>query len=469
MDKQDVELIIEKLSAKGRGIASFNSSKVEVIGALPGEKVRVQMGRKRKGKSQASSFEILTPSPFRQAPKCPHSPLCGGCSLQHLDYEAQLREKQTFIEKTFAPLLQASSVTLHPIIPCKGFWQYRNKMEFSFSQNLAKDPFLGLMIAGARSKVLNLEECHLTAPWFIKVLSSVREFWKESGLSAYHMSDRGSLRTLTLREGKKTQDKMAMLTVSGNPAYSLTRKQLDAFVQAVKRALPDNEHERLSIFLRIQQIAKGHPTQFYEMHLHGPDHIKEILEVDDGTQSSTLTFKISPTSFFQPNTLQTQILYSRALQMLKLSPTSTVYDLYCGTCTIGLAMAKRVKQVIGIELNPHAIFDAKVNQELNQIQNIQLFCGDVGKILKEHLAQPGFTPPDVAIVDPPRTGLDPAALSALLALQPRQILYISCNPSTQVQNLLELTSAGYQLLELQPVDQFPHTMHIENIAILKKK
>lgn len=384
--------------------------------------------------------------------RCSHVPLCGGCSRQQIPYPLQLEQKQAFVAELFAPYIQAGA-RIHPILPSPSPWAYRNKMEFSFSQNKAGDHFLGLMIAKGRGRVLDLQECHLVQPWFIDVLKSVREWWKQSELKAYHFyKDTGTLRTLTLREGQRTGDKMVMLTVSGNPEFAIQEPELKSFLAA----LPPSEN--LSVFVRVHQIAKGSPTQFYELHVQGPDHITESLTV----QGRPLLFKISPTSFFQPNTAQAEVLYSRALDMLALSPEALVYDLYCGTGTLGMAIALKAKQVIGIELNPHAVFDADANRELNQISNFKILCGDVGTLLAKEAGA------DAVVLDPPRSGLDPLALQHVIRLSAKKILYISCNPTTQAQNIKVLTEAGYRLLELQPVDQFPHTPHIENIALLER-
>jgi 23S rRNA (uracil1939-C5)-methyltransferase len=179
-----------------------------------------------------------------------------------------------------------------------------------------------------------------------------------------------------------------------------------------------------------------------------------------------LTFKVSPTSFFQPNTLQAQELYSAALNLVSF-PKRHVLDLYAGTATLGMAMAARAERVTAIEINPHACFDAESNKELNGLSNVQILCGDVGKKLEELKGSSDFIPPDLIVVDPPRAGLDPAALEHLKQLRPNEILYVSCNPETQAANIQELIQAGYRLATIQPVDQFPHTPHIENIALLK--
>ncbi|HSX13304.1 MAG TPA: 23S rRNA (uracil(1939)-C(5))-methyltransferase RlmD [Chlamydiales bacterium] len=407
-------------------------------------------------------------SALKVEPRCSHVPSCGGCVLQEMDYNEQLKIKQQNIEETFAGFLNLDEVIVHPIIPCESPWEYRNKMEFSFSQDKSGNRFLGLILKGSKGKVFNLMECHLTAPWFAKVVESVRTWWEESGLHAYRRyTDQGSLRTLTIREGKRTGDKMVFLTVSGNPAFSLNKRHLDTFLTALKKTLPDTAS--LSVFLRIQQIARKMPTQFYEMHLSGPAHIQEQLWIDHGNKRTLLTFKISPTSFFQPNTHQAEVLYSKALQMVGSCSNRVVFDLYCGIGTLSMAMALQAKQVFGIEINPHAVFDAENNKLINGISNVDVLCGDVGQMLQQLSNQKKIASPDLVMVDPPRSGLDPLALNHILSLRPRKILYISCNPQTQVKDIQELHQAGYQLIALQPVDQFPHTLHIENIALLRQE
>lgn len=384
--------------------------------------------------------------PMSNPQLCIHVSECGGCTLQQVPYAQQLLLKQAEIEKIFP------SFNVAPIIPCKEPWRYRNKMEFSFSQNKAGDRYLGLFIRKSRGKVFNLQECLISPAWMAETLQRVRAWWESTPLAAFNFRNGGgALRTLTLREGRRTGDRLAMLTVSGDPRFALTRTQLTGFIQAL-------DDPQMSIFLRVQQAIAGSPTQFFEMHLGGSDHIREQLHLQD----RTLTFKISPTSFFQPNTEQAEVLYTAALEIGEMNPRCTVYDLYCGTATLGMAFALKAEKVIAIELNPHAVFDAKVNIEVNQITNLDVQCGDVGKVLSEA----AVLSPDLAIVDPPRPGLDPLAMAALKRLQPQQILYVSCNPTTQAKNIAELTE--YKVVKIQPVDQFPHTPHIENIVLLSR-
>lgn len=425
-----------------------------MIGALPGEEIAIDSSKKRK--KFARIEEIITSSKDRVKPRCSHVPECGGCAFQQLAYEAQLKTKQEIVEKEFALF----GGEIRPIIGCEDPWRYRNKMEFSFSQDKEKNQFLGLMMAGRRGKVLNLRECLLVSNWFTQTINEVRIWWKKSGLDAYHhYSDRGHLRTLTLREAKQGKGKMVILTVSGNPDFALHKSQLKSFVECIKKT---TNKPLLSVFLQIQQIRKGSPTQFFEMLLDGPDHITERLFI----KGRALDFKISPTSFFQPNTLQAERLYTESLNLLLNVSNARVFDLYCGAATIGLSIATEAKEVFGIEINPHSVFDAGWNREVNAVENFSIERGDVGEVLSKFKEDPNFKAPDVVIVDPPRSGLGPKALENLKNFKPREILYISCNPKTQAANIKEFIEVGYILKVVQPIDQFPHTIHIENISYL---
>jgi 23S rRNA (uracil1939-C5)-methyltransferase len=458
---ETIQISIQKFSAKGYGLGSLprqgaSPLEVEVAHALPGDELLIEMRRRMRPPRKGRLLDVLSPSPDRVEPRCAHARVCGGCCWQQMDYEAQLRVKQERVKNIF------SSQLVELIIPCSSPFEYRNKMEFSFSENRAGAKFLGLMIAQAEPYVFNVEHCYLCSPWFSNVLNHVRNWWEKSGVLAYNPpQDTGTLRYLTLREAVRTGQKMAILNVSGRPEFAPPKAQLDAFVQAVQQAVPGEE---ISVFLRIHQANKGRPTQFYEMHLAGLDHMMETLFLE----KSKLSFKISPSSFFQPNTLQAEKLYDQALACISHIKNPIVYDLYCGTGTLGMAAASFASQVIGIEISPEAVLDAEENAERNNIQNISFHQGDVGKILTQLMGSSSFQRPDIAIVDPPRAGLDPLALQHLKTLRPKGILYISCNPLTQAVNIEELLAVGYCIKKLQPIDQFPHTYHIENIAYLER-
>lgn len=462
---QEQTITIDRLSKKGRGISCDDH--FEVPGALPEEEVRIAPGPRSAKRRLGFLREVILSSPLRVAPRCIHVPQCGGCSLQHLDYEAQLKRKQQQIEEEFQVLIAEHAPRVCPIVGCKDPWHYRNKMEFSFSENRQGEPFLGLMLAGSRGRVLDLSMCAIAPLWFTQAVEVVRSWWKESGYKAYHHpTDEGHLRTLTVREARQGVGKMVMLTVSGNPAFALKQTHIDRFIEEIQAICPE---EKVSIFLQIHQICKGKPTQFYEMLLSGPDHITERLEITWEGKQYPLDFKVSPTSFFQPNTVQAQVLYSEALAGLSGLKGARVLDLYCGAATLGIAASLAAKEVRGVELNPYAVFDAQWNIEANEVNNVSIEKGDVKEVVARWRKEESFVRPDVVIVDPPRTGLDAGALEQVLSLAPQEILYISCNPATQRENGEVIANAGYRLKQIQPVDQFPHTYHIENICTFEKR
>lgn len=468
------EVNIKELTKKGHGLGTTigeTEKLVEVPFALPGDKVQACLHRRKSGVYTSKLEEIISPSPLRIEPRCVHFGTCGGCKFQNMSYSDQLRMKQEKINSLFSSLIP-ENVVIRPIVACDPPWAYRNKMEFTFSGDSAGNKYLGLIIDSSRGKVLNLTECHLVNPWFVDALKTTRSWWKESGLLAYHPhANKGSLRTLIVREGLRTGDRLVMLTVSGVPEYALQRQQLDSFVAFLRDAVePIDPSSTLSIFLRIQQAVKGVETNFYEMLLYGPDHIREILHIqtDASLPPTDLAFDVSPSAFFQPNTRQSEKLYSLALQMLEIPENSVVYDLYCGTGTLGICAAKKANEVIGVEISPESSLDARSNAAKNHLKNVKIITGPVKDVITAIRKEGTLPLPDVVMVDPPRIGLDPDTLQHLADLKPPKLLYISCNPVSQAENIAVLQQMGYQIKAIQPVDQFPHTVHIENIVILEK-
>lgn len=444
---ETLALTIRDLTSKGYGVAA--EKPLEVAHTVPGDQVLVQWKKKRHPPQKGRLLEVILPSADRVEPRCVHAGICGGCSWQQMSYDAQLRVKEERVRSAFQS-------PVSPILPSPRLFGYRNKMEFSFSENRAGAKFLGLMIAQAEPYVFNVETCHLCPPWFNAVLAEARVWWETSNFPTYNPR-RGTegLRYLTLRQAFRTEQKMVVLNISGHPdAPSIPPEQIDAFVLAVQRAL-SCDCEAPAIFLRIHQTQKGRPTQFVEVHLSGPDHIVEELKIQD----KTLSFQISPASFFQPNTLAAEVLFETVLSFLE--PCSLVYDLYSGTGVLGMVAAMKAGRVIGMEMSPEAVQDAKKNLQRNQMAHVTLYQGDVGSLLTKLSEQP-----DAVLLDPPRAGLDPLALRNLKALRPKRIVYVSCNPLTQSENVRQLEAVGYRVEALQPVDQFPHTYHIENIALL---
>jgi len=473
--KPCVELEINQFTKRGNGIGGFLKSEnqfrlVEVPFTAPGDRIRTQLLRKKGGIYQGKLEEILTPSPARIEPRCLHFGKCGGCRLQHISYAEQLLYKENLVRTLFAKLLDEQT-EFYPILAADDPWHYRNKMEYTFSSDSAGNRYLGMVLEGSRGHVFNMEECFLTRPWFVDLLKSVKNWWIESKIDAYHMHhDTGSLRTLTMRKGERTGDRMVILTVSGNPKFALKKHHLESFVSVVRESIePMNPTSYLSIFLRIQQSTKGMATNLYEMLLYGPDQIREELEIglDGENVPRKLEFRISPSAFFQPNTLQAEKLYARALNLANISRDSVVYDLYCGTGTLGICLAPFVKQVIGVELSPEACIDATQNAKNNGCHNVTILTGAVQYIL-EQIKIKKMADPDVVMVDPPRPGLDEDVMRQLIDMRPKKILYISCNPLTQVANIAQLRQHGYRVVKMQPIDQFPQTYHVEIIAVLER-
>jgi 23S rRNA (uracil1939-C5)-methyltransferase len=371
--------------------------------------------------------------------KCKHFGVCGGCKYQHLPYEAQLSQKQAFVNSCFDRAAE-------PILASDPFWHYRNKMEFSFAQSKKGEKFLGLM--KQRGRVENLDECYLTDQWFIETLKQVRDWWQKSALDAYYPpANKGILRNLTLRQGMRTDEKMAILTISEAPFDDVA---LSAFIEAVG--------EIDALILRKQIIQKKRPTRFEERLVKGKPYIHELLQESSGAY---LKFRIRGASFFQPNSFQAERLYQKAIACAELNDNELVLDLYCGTGSLGMFASRQAAHVLGIEIVPEAVQDAHANLKENGISNMEVLEGDVGEKLA-HIAHS-----DVIFVDPPRVGLGPKTIKHLLALKPKKIVYVSCNPASQSADCANLSE--YEVCYLQPIDQFPHTAHVENIALLRRK
>lgn len=440
---QQVEAQIDTINSKGNGLGVFqrldgNVVPLEVPFTLPGEKVLATLLKKKRGISYSRLDAVLEPSTDRIPPKCQHFGECGGCRWQHLPYEKQLKKKEERIRSLFP------SCPMDPIVPSPAIWSYRNKMEFSFSSDASGERYLGLVKAGSYH-VVNLNECHLVNPWFIEVLEATRNWWGRTQLRAFR-GQTGTLRTLTVREGIQTKDRMVMLTITGE------FEEHQSWMSAVKDAAGGD----VSIYLREQRVAKGVPTQFIETLLCGEPYIREKL--------CGLTFCVSPTAFFQPNPLQAEKLITLGLQLAQIEQDQVVYDLYCGTGTLGICAAGKAKEVVGIEVCKEAVENAARNAKLNGVENYRAIAGTVKEILlKEELPRP-----DVVIVDPPRAGLEAETTAWLCAVRPQKILYISCNPLTQQKDAEVFTEAGYRIKAIQPVDQFPHTVHIENIILFER-
>jgi 23S rRNA (uracil1939-C5)-methyltransferase len=463
-----VHLHISEWDKNGCGLASYArpSDNKNVWVAVPqsivGEVVEVTNVLKQSRGSiryKAEISSLLQPSPCRVEPRCPYFSVCGGCVWQHIDYQTQLDVKKAWIDSLFFDLVETPEC-IQPILGCKDSYAYRNKMEFSFSQDKAGKRFLGLY--GSRGRVVYLKECHLVRPWVSQALQEVFAWWEESSLEAYHFrNNRGTLQTLTIKDSRTTGDRMIMLTVSGVPEWAPKKSSLDSFVERMKSFFTPEEGD-LSIVLRVRQIAVGRPTQMFDMILSGKDHVREKLSIEVGEKKLALDFHVGPESFFQPNTGQAQKIYTTALHMASIGEQDVVLDLYCGIGVFGMFAALLARKAIGIELSKDAAYDATINSQRLGLGNFSVHTGDVAAVLGTIQEKP-----DVVIVDPPRAGLL-KAIDNILLLQPKRLVYVSCNPTTQASDAHILRQHGWRIQKIQPIDQFPHTTHVENCILFER-
>jgi 23S rRNA (uracil1939-C5)-methyltransferase len=456
----DQTVVVDKLNRKGHGIASLNQKKVEVPYSLPGETYKVQLSkRKRKGAFRALSAERVEAHATRCTPKCRHFGACGGCVWQHMPYSDQLQAKQSTIYDLF------SDYTSHiqSITPAPEEWRYRNKMEFSFSEDRQGNRYLGLCMPMSRGKVLNIEECHLVDPWILEVLSAVRTWWYSTNLPSYNgYNGTGLLISLTIRKSVRESDTCVMLQLLQSEIHLFAEEVQAQFLSCLQRLTTPPT----TVCLAVKHCQKGSPTRVVYQHIEGNTSFKESLHV---ANMAPLQLEVSPSSFLQPNTKQAEAFYAKGLQMIGNLTNKIVYDLYSGTGTIGMLAARSAKKVVSIELHPEAVEDAKRMSALNHLHNITFMQGAVEEMLPKAMQEQNANEPSVVIVDPPRQGLGSKVALFLAEQKVEQILYISCNPVTQAEDLTIFCEKGYKPTCIQPVDQFPHTPHLENLILLQKQ
>jgi 23S rRNA (uracil1939-C5)-methyltransferase len=469
-----IELEIADLAFGGRGIARLDNYVWFVDGGIPGQKVRARTYRIAKQYGEARAVETITPSPDQVDPVCPHFGVCGGCQLQHLRYEAQTAAKTRQVTDLLERIGGFSSPDVRPVLPAASVTGYRNKMEFTFSDaawktappapeagtgpSAAEEPgwALGLHVPGRFDKVLNIESCPLQSDRANAVLKSVHELVAASGLPGYGArSHRGVWRFLVLREGKATGDLMVHIITSGQN-FPAIRSVVDGMAAELVKRHPFITTLSHSVTDRLSQVAAGESERV----LAGDGRIREKL--------GGRTFEISSGSFFQTNTEQAGRLFGTVAELAGWKGGELVYDLYCGTGAIGICLADRVGEVVGIESVESSVRNAVRNAELNGLSNIAFVLGDLKDALRDRGFRARFGPPDSVIVDPPRGGMHPDALEDLIALAPKSIVYVSCNPPILARDAKTLCGRGYSLGPVQPVDLFPHTGHVEVVAVFHK-
>lgn len=397
---------------------------------------------------------FFPPMSFPKQDSCKHFLSCGGCSFSQDTYSEQLQSKEQLIADLFSNYLEETS-KIHPIIPSPKITELRNKMEFSFYETLTQKG-LGLMAKGKPKKVLSLEECLLIDKEMFSYLKATQSWWNSNKVEAFFPPKNiGFLCSLSIRKSQRTKEIMIILTtMAPNEKYN-EHTVLDLCKYLIEQKLiPD------SFIWNIKYAQKGSPTQFTQKCLFGKESIREQLKL---SSTHTADFTIYADSFFQPNTLQAENILKTILKFGTPNKTETLLDLYCGVGSIGIMLSPFFKEVLGMEIIPSAIQSAQENILHNNINNMQVILDDVkniGKYLKNS--------PDIVVIDPPRCGLHPKVKTTLKELLPKKIIYISCNPKTQHLDINPLLK-NYFIKEIQPIDQFPHSNHLETVVLLEKR
>ena len=457
------KVLITDIADRGKAVGKDESGRVIFMeNVVPGDLVDAQAIRKRKGVWQGIPIKFWTKSPDRVEPVCDHFEDCGGCKWQHLDYKVQVKFKEKTVRDAIKRIAKVKVENNLPIIPAPSIYQYRNKLEYSFSSKRWKtkkeiqldqisplNNALGFHPPGNFEKVVEIEKCWLQHDDSNQIRNFIKKYARENELPFFDPKEHvGLLRNIILRNNSRGDWMLILAFYEDHPlrenllkAIVLKFPQVKSLYYAINRKKNDT--------LFDQKLICFHGAPFIEQHL---DHVR---------------FKIGPKSFFQTNPSQTLQLYRTARSFCKLEGFEVVYDLYTGLGSIALYIASACQKVIGIEEVEAAVEDAKENAALNNIKNAHFHAGQIRKILTNEFEQV-YGKPDVIIVDPPRMGMHEQVVYRIMELGPQRIVYISCNPATQARDI-GILGSKYINKKLQPVDMFPHTSHIESIALLEKK
>jgi 23S rRNA (uracil1939-C5)-methyltransferase len=449
---QEIDVTVERLALEGHGVGRLDGLVVFVEKGLPGERVRARVRKIKRNFIQARSLEVLEAAPERVPGRCSHLSVCGGCSWQELAYEAQLRAKTQLVQEALERLGGFRDIDVPETLASPQPFFYRNKMEYTFFAGRDGQVVLGLHMPGAFDRVFDVDACFLMSETSNRVLARARELTAESGLPAYHSRrHEGFWRHLVLRESKSSGDMLVNFVTHEGPWPTQ-----QGVVAALTQEFPEIRSLVRTINTRKATIAQGEREEI----LHGPGEIEDCI--------GDLRFKISAASFFQPNPKQAQRLFALATEWAACRGHEEVLDLYAGTGTISLFLARKARRVTGIELGEGAVVDAQRNAALNGIDNCRFVAADVRRFLRQPPVEWGTL--DVVIADPPRAGLHPDVVQALRQLHAPRLVYVSCNPSTLARDLQLLCRDGlYALVQVQPVDMFPHTYHVETVARLEAR
>lgn len=441
-----IEINITGLGSSGEGVGKYQGFTVFVPGALPTETVKAKVGLVKKSYSTARIVEIIQASAERVEPACPVYKECGGCQLQHLSYAGQLQMKEQQVRDAITRIGHLDTEVL-PVIGCPNPWNYRNKMQFPAAMGAEGKIEIGCYATASHS-VVDTEGCLIQKEANNQVLLAVRKWMEKFNITAYdEKTGKGLVRHVMSRVGVHSGEVMAVLITS---AYDIPSKK--ELIDILQKEVPGLVSVVQNINKKPTNIIMGNKNRV----IFGKPNIKDSL--------GALSFNVSAQSFFQVNSEQAEKLYNKALEYAALTGNETVVDVYCGTGTISLYLAKHAKKVYGIEIVAPAIEDAKKNAQANNCSNAEFILGDAAVELPA-LLESGVKP-DVVLVDPPRAGCEEKVLAAIAKVKPERIVYVSCNPASLARDLAYLEENGYKTTVVQPVDMFPFTSHVENVALV---
>ncbi|WP_407271325.1 23S rRNA (uracil(1939)-C(5))-methyltransferase RlmD [Radiobacillus sp. PE A8.2] len=447
---QTIELTFEDLTHEGDGVGKINGYPLFVPYGLPGEKAKVKVIKVKKNFGFGKLLEIDQVSPDRVEPPCDVYVQCGGCQLQHMSYNLQLNMKQNQVKNALKKVGHITDVPVHSTIGMDDPWRYRNKVQIPVGYR-GGELITGFYRKRSHEIIDGMDTCVITAEINDRMVEAVRRIADRLGIQAYNEEKhKGVLRHIMVRTGFETNETMIVLVTRTEelPYETELVKELNETYPQIKSIVQNVNKQKTNVIL-------GKNTKV----LWGQEYIYDTI--------GDIKFAISAKSFYQVNPAQTKKLYDKALEYADLSGNEIVIDAYCGIGTISLFLAQKAKKVYGVEIVPEAISDAKANAKLNHMDNVEFYVGEAEKVMPWWTAQ-GLRP-DVIVVDPPRKGCEEALLEAMITMKPKRIVYVSCNPSTLARDLRILEDGGYETKQVQPVDMFPQTGHVECVALIELK
>lgn len=446
---QVLNVTFEDLTHEGIGVAKVDGYPIFVPSGLVGEEATIKILKVNKNIGFGRLVEVTKASPHRQEPPCPIYNQCGGCQLQHLDYQGQLLAKEKQVRDAMMRIGKLGDVTIHPVVGMDEPWFYRNKSQVPVGKGE------GGLVAGfyqkRTHKIIDTKSCLIQDKTNDSIIQDVKHICEKYSIPAYdEQNHTGILRHFMVRTGQATGEVMLVIVTrtAKLPNKEILVKEILEKYPSITSIIQNINNKRTNVIL-------GDTTKL----LYGKEYIHDSI--------GDVKFGISARSFYQVNSTQTKVLYDRALEYAGLTGEETIIDAYCGIGTISLFLAQKAKKVYGVEIVPEAIEDAKRNAKLNNMDNVEFVAGKAEEVIPNWYKE-GIQA-DVICVDPPRKGCDEALLNTILAMKPKKVIYVSCDPATLARDLRILEDGGYMTKEIQPVDMFPQTTHVENIALLVLK